>query len=262
MHKYGAVLAVFGSAILLTTAASAQPGASQAAAVSSNASSPATPATPYYQLDSGTLADVYRVNYFENANVNFTFPSDQVHIVNPGSNATTTNGTHDASPNLCVDIYVLTPDEELNECCGCEITANQYLEVDVDPYLVGNPNNGNYANSGTVKIISSSLAASTAPNLQDSNCDPGAPHPKGTLREWMTHYDAVSFFGSPTPILTGNETPFEPAPLSLAEQNSLAWRCANIEAEDSGNGICTCPTAESTNVRAKTHLAKLGAKVK
>lgn len=219
MHSYKAAIAACGLAILLSTTAVAKSTEALVDAASSNVTS---------SVNLLTL-DVYRVNYFEYANSDGVYPSEPVAIVDPGTNG---------RANLCADIYVLTPDEQLNECCGCLITPDQLLQFDVDNDLVANPANGTYAHSGAIKIISSAVGAG-------NKCDPGHPTPTPTLRAWITHYNFVYFFNEPTPFAFATETQFSDPGLCPSELSFLARTCAAFEAALSGSGICSCPTVAS-----------------
>ena len=166
--------------------------------------------------------DVYEVNYFRNMNMGG--PDDIVDIVDPGTNG---------SGNLCAMIYVITTDEELNECCGCLITPDQLIELGVQANLTANPGNGQTAHNGAIKIIKSVPTNPAATG--NAQCDPGAPVPTPTLEAWLTHVTTI------TGLPTTTEVPFLSAPLSTSEQHILATTCAFLEAHNSGPGVCTCP---------------------
>ena len=190
-------LAALATATMLTVAASA-------------ASSPTTSAP-------SNSPDVYRVNYFlnlTNGATNSTLDAT-ITILDPGSNG---------SANLCADIYVLNPSEELEECCTCPLTPDEMITGSVTTYLTHNPLNG-YSfglSNGVIKIIA------------DAACNPGKPTPTEGLVSWLTRVDRA---GSVTGVTT---TEFEEATLSTAERTSLATRCNNFQYA-SGYGICSCP---------------------
>ena len=71
--------------------------------------------------------DVYRLSYFSNANTTGA-PNGLVHIGHPG-----TQGDQAGSGDLCANIYVFTPDEQLNECCSCRLTPNALLVLSINP---------------------------------------------------------------------------------------------------------------------------------
>jgi hypothetical protein len=199
--NYRTALAVLGAAILIPTfGVAAQLGSNISTPVVSNAAT----STP----------DVYQVQYFRQANTSGV--SDTIiDIVDPGTNG--------LAP-LCADIYVLLPDEELSECCGCPITHNQLIEGGVNANLTGNPATPQTTHNGVIKIISA---------VQPSNgCAASVvnPTPTPTLRSWKTAGN-------------GQVEEFASAGLSAAEQAFLATTCGDFVSELSGHGICSCPVA-------------------
>jgi len=214
--KYLTPTAVLGAACMFSALGLAQDGMlkqqmSLHPAYTAAASSPTTsPAT--------TGPDVYRVNYFRNANT-AGYASNVIDIVDPGTNG---------SGNLCADIYVVTPDEELAECCGCKLTPDQLIEISVNGNLTQNAATGGVVHNGVIKIISSTPTAS-------GTCNAGAPVPTPSLREWITHDTNLTGTHHPT------EVEFSNPDLSTAEESSLAGTCAFFQSHLSGHGICTCP---------------------
>src|SRR6202035_1605512 len=61
----------------------------------------------------------------------------------------------DPSGDLCAMIYVLTPDQQLAECCGCSLTPDALLTLSVDENLTSNPLTPVRPTTGDIKIISS-----------------------------------------------------------------------------------------------------------
>ncbi len=200
--NYRTVLAVLGAALLIPTfGVAAQLGSNVSTPVVSNAAT--------------TTPDVYQVYYFRQANT-ANVPDTIIDIVDPGTNG--------LAP-LCADIYVLLPDEELAECCGCPITHNQLIEGGVNANLTGNPANGRATHNGVIKIISATTpSGGCAASVQN-------PTPTPTLRSWASPGN-------------GDENPeFQSAGLSAAEQNFLATTCTDFVQTLSGTGVCSCPVA-------------------
>lgn len=173
--------------------------------------------------------DVYRVQYFRNANSGIpdgpSVPDQLVDIVDPGQNWPATK----RDPNICANIYVVAPDEQLEECCSCELSADQLLELSVDYELANNAAHGpSYLTNGAIKIISSSVPAS-------GTCDPRNVTPAPSLREWITHVNVIVPYTFET-----TEAEFLPAGLSAGELHFLTNTCATIFANDSGYGQCLC----------------------
>ena len=200
--NYKTVLAVLGAALLIPTfGVAAQLGSNVSTPVVSNAAT----STP----------DVYQVQYFRFANT-AGIPDTILDIVDPGTNG--------LAP-LCADIYVVLPDEELSECCGCPITHNQLIEGGVSA-LTNNPANGRAVHNGVIKIISATVPASGGCAASVQN-----PSPTPALRSWES------------PGFTDENPEFKGAGLSAAEQSFLATTCTDFVNTLSGTGICTCPVA-------------------
>lgn len=163
--------------------------------------------------------DVFRVNYFSNANTPGA-PDGTVRIDNPGT----------TYANICAMIYVFTPDQQMAECCGCVNSHNNLQTLSVNTNLTANPLTGKKPVSGVVKIVSA--AVNNAP------CDPTANvTPTPNLREWATHVQNA--FAGAYPI---TETTFTDATLSNAELANLQAQCSFINILGSGQGVCSCGT--------------------
>jgi hypothetical protein len=195
-----------------------------------------------------------------------TGPDEFVDIVNPGSNGADLGSATDGTGDLCALIYVVDVAEELEECCGCLVTPDQLIELSVQKDLTANPHNGRIFTSGVIKIISSVPShfpsgggAPTAitggmNEYSNGNCDPTAPIPTPTLREWITHVRSITG-------VTGygvTEVEFAYAPLSgtpptgpgaggSGEAGFLADQCYNIRTQGTGAGRCNCPTGPGHN---------------
>lgn len=191
--------AALGTAVLLITLSSTP--------LRARSSSP-------YISNSSTAPDVYRVSFFLNEG---TFPAgvdNTIVIMNPGT----------SGGNLCADIYVLDPSEELSECCSCKLTPDEIITGSVGPTLLANPANGVTLTNGVIKIIS------------DSACNPGKPTPTPTLRAWITEIREINS------VYYAEEDEFQFAPLSTAEESFLATACQDFINYYEGSGTCTCPT--------------------
>jgi hypothetical protein len=156
------------------------------------------------------------VDYFANANTAGA-PDATVRITNPGT----------TFENLCADIYVFYPDQEMAECCGCILTPDGLRTLSVNGDLTANPLTGTVPTTGAVKIVSS----------HQSTCDPRALVPTPTVRAWFTHIQNA-------PAYTITEGESQQAALSSGEVASLDAGCAAIVREGSGHGICTCGTGD------------------
>ena len=170
-------------------------------------------------------SDVLKVNYFSDAHsVNGT-PEGKVRILNPGLFEAGT-GLFPRPGNLCALIYVFDQTQQLLECCGCALTPNAVLELDVDNDLTDNSLTGGNIFNGGIKIVSHPVPASGSCNATSIS------NPQPTLRAWITHPQAVN------DSLT--EAEFSDSRLSESEVRRLQSRCRFIVQNASGHGLCTC----------------------
>jgi hypothetical protein len=185
--------------------------------------------------------DPFHAAYFGNAN-SPVIPDAQVNIVNPGSLAGySKNDGHGPYGDLCANIYVFDSDQQLTECCSCEITPNGLLQLSVNNNLAADPYTGVPPVAGDIKIVSS-YANETAANACSTTFGtiayPTAAlgyTPVGTLVAWITH----SRPSLPT-LTTVTETPFHRANLSGTESEKLVDDCYSVWSNGSGTGRCTC----------------------
>jgi hypothetical protein len=160
--------------------------------------------------------DTFKVGYFSHAQIQG--PDGTVRITNVGTNITTPG-----SGNLCAMIYVFEPDQQLAECCGCEITPDGLLTLSIDLNLTSNPLTPVVLTTGAIKVVSSSGSPT---------CNPAKPTPVTGIRAWGTHIQAPGDFVT--------ETEFVDSTLSTGELNLLKNKCGSILNNGSGFGVCTC----------------------
>lgn len=158
------------------------------------------------------LPGVYTVDYFANANTNGA-PDAATRIINPGL----------SGGNLCADIFVFDPDEEISECCSCLTTPDGLLTLSVNGDLTSNPLTGVILTTGIVKVVSAATTGGRCPL-------PTTFAPVATLRSWTTHVQN----GSSGVTETGDQA----VSLSLAEGRALGAQCTDIARAGSGHGIC------------------------
>jgi hypothetical protein len=172
-------------------------------------------------LGVASAQDVYRINYFANANTAGA-PDATVRIDNPGL----TYG------NLCAMIYVFAADQQLSECCGCIETHNGLRTLSVNSDLNSNPLTGVTLQSGVIKVISAAV--------NNSPCDPTENvTPTANLRVWGTHIQ--NKVGTAYPI---TETSFDDSTLGATELANLQAQCFFIGILGSGHGVCSCGTGD------------------
>src|SRR6201987_3133142 len=153
--------------------------------------------------------------------------------------------------DICVNVYVYAPDQELAACCTCLVTPNALHSwpVSFGPgNLLSNLNNTTIRNSifsngtGNGSVVIKLLA--TFPNNVGAGTGDSCPRPDVTnapiaagLLAWATHShptnvaDAVSI----------TETRFEPGNLSAGEFNKLRGDCSSLLTQGSGS---VCPNCQ------------------
>ncbi len=166
-----------------------------------------------------TVEPAALINYFTRSN---TPGGDQtLRITNSGM----------AGENLCAMIYVFAPDQQLTECCGCQITSNGLLTLSLTTDLTSNPLTGTKLTTGTVQIV-------PADETSNPNCDPSSFVPAGTLSAWETHLQT----DPSSPTIT--ETRSEAVRVRADNLGMLQGECQFIRTLGSGHGTCTCGTGD------------------
>jgi hypothetical protein len=116
---------------------------------------------------------VYFQSYFANVHKPGA-PDGTLRLTNDGNSAS----------DLWADIYVFNDDEQMEECCSCEVTPNGYLSLSVDKDLTGNPlAPERFHGRGLILVVSS------------ATFDPTDPVPKRGIRAWITHPEALATEG-------------------------------------------------------------------
>ncbi len=167
------------------------------------------------------ITDVLKVDYFANANTSGA-PDGTLRITDPGTSA----------GNICAYIFVVDPDQEMSECCGCLNTPDGLATLSVNTNLTANPLTGTSLTTGVIKILSVSPIGNACPLPGQSS---GSDTIEPAIRAWTTH------------IQTGNvvtETASQDATLSVGELSRLANECYGIVLDGSGKGICSCGTGD------------------
>jgi len=160
--------------------------------------------------------DLLKVNYFSNANTAGA-PDGTVRITDPGSQ----------SGNLCAQIYVFDPYQEMSECCACEVTPDGLRTLSVNTDLTSNPLTGVILQTGQVSIVSGIVPP--------GGCSPLNNYVSPTIRAWGTHIQNSNF--------ATTETEYSDRQLG-AYNDSLLIECAAIILDGSGHGICSCGSGD------------------
>jgi hypothetical protein len=171
--------------------------------------------------------DTFKVGYFSDNAPMCAGPNNvtcSVQTFDPDETVRITNvGT--SGGNLCADIYVFDPMQELAECCSCKITPDGLLTLSVSYNLTSNTLTGVPLQTGAIKIVSS------------STCNASMPTPASGIRAWGTH---TQIGISATFVQT--ETEFLDSGLSAVELSRLSSECSAIQLDGSGHGKCSCGT--------------------
>jgi hypothetical protein len=180
-------------------------------------------------------SDTYFVTYYSHQHGT---TDGHVRMTNPG---------YDAAKTLCADIYVFDAAEELIECCGCSLTADDMRLFDIDKDLTNNAFNGEVPSSGVIEVVSA------LPNLGASGCDPtggnslGNPQldnivPQQDLRAWAVHVQ-VPFTGKTTTTVSEEEFA-DAGTLNTNQLHFLEQTCFTNQSLGSGKGVCSCGTGK------------------
>ncbi|HEY6767978.1 MAG TPA: hypothetical protein VI386_24750 [Candidatus Sulfotelmatobacter sp.] len=165
-------------------------------------------------------ADTLKVDYFSNANTTGA-PDGTLRLTNPGT----------APGNVCANIFVFDPFQELSECCSCFLSPDGLRTLSVNTDLTANPLTGKNTtlSTGVIKIVSTTLTAGTCPLPTNLN-------PIPALRAWTTHIQNAGF--------AVTETASQDATLSAAEVSRLKSECNAVRIVGSGAGVCSCGTGD------------------
>jgi len=182
-------------------------------------------------------------------------------IVNPTHNGINAPGW------LCAMVYVFDDLEQLQECCGCPLSADQLLTLSVINDLTNNFGvKGGDRVAGVIDVLSSSAnlpvtpgmtlpsGANVVPNNSVSPfaCNPGAALIlTPTLRSSLSHPETSAPVFPSTAFTTATSVEeFQEKPLDATELNNLVNGCNILQTNFTGAGICQCgppkPTATPT----------------
>ena len=223
---------------------------------------------------SGTQADtfVYNTNHFDT-----TQGRNSVNIVNP---IFVNPSLPAAQQDLCAMIYVFDQSEQMQECCGCQLTANGLRTLHADPNLATSDLTSNpfsatpgTLNTGVIKILSTTSGGALAPSasspfaaISPGHCDPaiishtGVDTDNGGLANSLLSYSTHVYHDSVSGVTGVTEVAFEPAVLSNSatpsssgafgylpdsELADLTDECAFIAVNGTGRGICSCGTGDN-----------------
>jgi hypothetical protein len=173
-----------------------------------------------YAFAAGPYYDALKVDYFINANTSGA-PDAVLQLTNTGY----------SGGNICADIFVFDPVQEMVECCSCSLTPNDLRTLSVNTDVTGNTLTDTVVTTGSIRIVAAKVNGSGQCPLPTTQITPVSY----SLRTWSTH------------IQTGNqitETAGQDATLSSAELGALQNGCFAINLVGSGEGTCSCGTGD------------------
>lgn len=141
-------------------------------------------------------------------------------LTNPGS----------TEPYLCAMLYVFDQDQQMAECCGCQIARDGLRTLSLNTDLIANPLTGRTPVSGTVMLVTADYAGNTT-------CNPSSITPDGMAIAWETHLQSTA----PQPSATTEES-LAQTPLNATLSSALQAQCTFIEQLGGGRGRCSCGT--------------------
>jgi len=172
---------------------------------------------------SATVADTFKVTYFNAANTSGVTDDAQLVVTNPLS----------TSHNVAV--YVFNNSEELQECCNCSLSPSDIRVFSVNSDLTANPlHSGTPPTTGPIYLVSNSAG--------DASAVTTSTLVSGGVRAFSTRLQQPESSAPTTIDVTAGDG--LDAPLSTSELTTLTAACKGIEVDGSGHGICTCGTGE------------------
>jgi len=167
---------------------------------------------------------VYFTTYYSNANT--PGAQDQtVRLINDG----------DTGASLWASFYVFDDNEELQECCSCEVTPDGLTSESVNHNLTANSLTRKLNVRGLIKVISSCVAAGGPTNYTNK--------PTPGLRVWSTHTERAS----PTAgAFYVTESPAADSNLGSSEETLVEELCFYLNLLGGTQGPCSC-TAKDTD---------------
>ena len=189
----------------------------------------AASAAAAYSQSPGAADEPYQVRYAANLSLGTSY----LNIVNDGNLGVSALGPGFGSGNvdLCANLYIIDPGEELVSCCSSRITPDQDIGIDVVAQLTNGGKgtiSGTLPSSVTIKIVGSSGDCAT------NNAATNYTGAIGLLAWGTTLHQTPK-----TGVYATTETQFLPASLSRSELLSLQGRCSFIVGNDSAYGQCS-----------------------
>ena len=166
-----------------------------------------------------------------------------INLGNTGALATTVGAFGSvAGGDICVNVYVFSPDEQEVACCTCLITPNGAVTTSVRN-LISKTLTPAVPTAVTVKLVSTTplspgVCNATTPLIAGAVAPAGGALALGLIA-FGTNIHAAPVGGSNTAgTFAVTETPFIPSTLSTAEISRITTLCGFMMANGSGFGVC------------------------
>jgi hypothetical protein len=184
----------------------------------------------------------FQVRYAANLNIGDSI----VNITNSGASSTTpfTNNMMPQDGNICANVYVFLPNEQIAACCSCFVSPNGLLSLSVKNDLINNPLIPIPApTSVVIKLLATK--AGSAPSTCTNAAALAGTSGNGTVSGMVAYGTTLHAIldSKKTPTYTVTETKFTQATLSSAELKTLTTFCSVIIGNGSGLGVCGCGAA-------------------
>jgi hypothetical protein len=196
-----------------------------------------------------TSTDVpFQVRYASNLNI----ADSAVNITNTGASASSVNPvTATLNGNMCVNVYVVDPQEELVSCCSCYVTPDALVSLSARSDLISNTLTAAVPTSIVIKLVATLAGAGGTGNscTNSASVAGSTAYPVATagLAAWGTTVHVTAGFGAAPEGISAEgdaliaaltETPFTPSSLSASELDRLNTLCGFVQGNGTGYGIC------------------------
>ncbi len=133
---------------------------------------------------------------------------------------------------LCVNVYTLSAEDEMIHCCSCPVTPNGLLTLSARRDFV---NNSLSSPKPPTALVVKLYATTPKSNSCSSSAYDDSVLAAPGLHAWGTSIQ-IGADGKPDPV---TESPFLVATLGPGERERLVSRCAILNANGSGYGVCS-----------------------
>jgi hypothetical protein len=188
-------------------------------------------------LPDAPAAGVVQIAYVSNLNQG----DADVNITNGGFNGAFL-GLNNSNGDICANIYIFDPAQEMLACCSCRVTPDALNTFSVKNDLISRtltpavPTSIVIMTVSTLTIDSGNSCSNVAANIDGHRGDPG-------MRGWAT-----TLHQNPLGGYSVTENAFQNVTPGTVELTSLSQMCGFVLAEGSGNyGFCNAACLLSSN---------------